>query len=142
PPRGLSAEEAAAWARVAATVKPFNPPRAMLGEGDHAQDCGGGPTEITHRPAKSKLPVPLHPRPAAGGPPPRSGEDRSGLDSTWDRRLARGTLAPGFTLDLHGPTLATAHHPLDHGLIQAKALGARVVLLITGKPRPSEAADR
>jgi DNA-nicking Smr family endonuclease len=65
-----------------------------------------------------------------------------GLDSTWERKLARGTLAPDFTLDLHGHTLATAHTRLDHGLAQAKALGARVVLVVTGKPRPSEAADR
>jgi hypothetical protein len=28
------------------------------------------------------------------------------------------------------------------GLGQARALGARVVLLIAGKPRPAEAADR
>jgi DNA-nicking Smr family endonuclease len=88
--------------------------------------------------------VPLPPRPAAGGPPPREklGEDRQGLDSTWDRKLARGTLAPDFTLDLHGHTLASAHRRLDDGLMQAKALGARVVLLVTGKPRPAEAADR
>jgi DNA-nicking Smr family endonuclease len=65
-----------------------------------------------------------------------------GLDTTWERKLARGTLAPDFTLDLHGYTLASAHHRLDHGLVQAKALGARVVLLITGKSRPTEAADR
>jgi DNA-nicking Smr family endonuclease len=65
-----------------------------------------------------------------------------GLDSTWDRKLTRGTLAPDFTLDLHGHTLATAHARLDDGLMQAKALGARVVLVITGKPRQAEAADR
>jgi DNA-nicking Smr family endonuclease len=51
-------------------------------------------------------------------------------------------LSPDFTLDLHGHTLAAAHQRLDHGLTQAKALGARVVLLVTGKPRPTEAADR
>lgn len=28
------------------------------------------------------------------------------------------------------------------GLAQAKAMGARVVLLVTGRPRPVEAADR
>jgi DNA-nicking Smr family endonuclease len=144
PPRGLSAEEAALWARVAATVKPLNPPRALLGEGDHPQDGGGAPSNVATAPAKKKPPVPLHPRPPAGGPPPRDklGEDRSGLDSTWDRRLTRGTLAPDFTLDLHGHTLSSAHARLDDGLMQAKALGARVVLLITGKPRPAEAADR
>jgi DNA-nicking Smr family endonuclease len=140
----LSAEEAAAWARLAATVKPINPLRARLGEGDHPQDGGGAPSEAASQAPKSKPPVPLHPRPAAGGPLPRAklGEDRAGLDSTWDRRLSRGTLSPDFTLDLHGHTLASAHARLDHGLIQAKALGARVVLLITGTPRPTEAADR
>jgi DNA-nicking Smr family endonuclease len=93
---------------------------------------------------KRRPPAPFHPRPAAGGPPPRDklGEDRLGLDSTWDRKLARGALVPDFTLDLHGHTLASAHSRLDHGLTQAKALGARTVLLITGKSRPAEAADR
>ena len=65
-----------------------------------------------------------------------------GLDSTWDRKLSRGALTPDFTLDLHGHTLDQAHRRLDAGLIQAKAMGARLVLLITGKPRPVDAADR
>jgi DNA-nicking Smr family endonuclease len=144
PPRGLSADEAAAWARLAATVKPLNPPRALLGEGDHPKDGGAALSNVATAPAKQKPPAPLHLRPAAGGLPPRDklGEDRAGLDSTWDRKLARGTLAPDFTLDLHGHTLSSAHARLDDGLMQAKALGARVVLVITGKPRPSEAADR
>jgi DNA-nicking Smr family endonuclease len=141
PPRGLSAEEAAAWARLAATVRPLNPPRD--GEGDRPKAGGGGPppgaTSLEKRPAANPLRQPPLSRRL---PPPRPGEDRSGLDSTWDRKLARGTLAPDFTLDLHGHTLEAAHHRLDHGLAQAKALGARVVLVITGKPRPAEAADR
>jgi DNA-nicking Smr family endonuclease len=114
----------------------------LLGEGDHPQDGGGATSNVTTTLAKKSPSLPLHPRPAAGGPPPSLGEDRAGLDTTWERKLARGTLAPDFTLDLHGHTLASAHHRLDHGLIQAKALGARVVLLITGKPRHAEAADR
>jgi len=142
PPRGLTAEEAAAWARVAATVKPLRKVPPGNGEGDHPQDGGEARAAIATPPTKSKPPVPLHPRPAAGGPPPRSGEDRVGLDTAWERKVARGTLAPDFTLDLHGHTLAAAHYRLDHGLTQARALGARVVLLITGKPRPTEAADR
>ena len=77
----------------------------------------------------------------AGGPPPPLGEERT-LDSTWDRKLARGTLEPDFTLDLHGHTLDAAHGRLDQGLTQAKAMGARVVLLIAGKPRPADPADR
>jgi len=139
PPRGLSAEEAALWAQVAATVKPFNPkPRFDPPlQGEVATRSGDGGVSP---PAVKPLRQPF------GLPPPPKGEDRgngaSGLDSTWDRKLTRGTVSPDFTLDLHGHTLASAHHRLDHGLVQAKALGARVVLLITGKPRPAEAADR
>lgn len=47
-------------------------------------------------------------------------------------------MAPDFTLDLHGHTLDTAHARLDHGLTQAIAHGARLVLLVTGRPRPSD----
>lgn len=86
-------------------------------------------------------PVPLNSRPAADRRLPRAGEDRR-LDSHWDRRFARGAVEPDFTLDLHGHTLAAAHARLDAGLAQARSLGARVVLLIAGKPRPAEAADR
>ena len=79
------------------------------------------------------------------------GEDRGrtpplsaalGLDSSWERKLARAAIAPDFTLDLHGHSLDQAHARLDMGLTQAKAMGARLVLLVTGKPRPVEAADR
>lgn len=65
-----------------------------------------------------------------------------GLDSSWERKLARAAIAPDFTLDLHGHTLDQAHRRLDAGLGQAKAMGARLVLLITGKARPADAADR
>ncbi len=45
-------------------------------------------------------------------------------------------VSPDYTLDLHGHTLDAAHLRLDRGLTQAIADGARVVLLITGRPRP------
>jgi DNA-nicking Smr family endonuclease len=45
---------------------------------------------------------------------------------------------PDFTLDLHGASLDAAHARLDHGLTLALAQGARLVLLITGRDRPSE----
>jgi DNA-nicking Smr family endonuclease len=47
-------------------------------------------------------------------------------------------VAPDFTLDLHGATLDAAHGRLEHGLTLALAQGARLVLLITGRERPSE----
>ncbi len=145
-PRGLTAGERAAWERLARTVVPLVPP--PKGEGDHPQGGGGAQADVATPPAKTKTPptksqppVPLHLAAARRRSPPRLGEER-GLDSTWDRKLRAATLDPDFTLDLHGLTLDRAHARLDHGLTQAKAMGARLVLLVTGKPRPVEHADR
>ena len=85
---------------------------------------------------KGRIPPP---RAVPAPPPPAPGP---GLDSHWDRRLARTTTSPDFTLDLHGHTLDQAHARLDDGLSQARAMGARLVLVITGKSRPVDAADR
>ena len=144
PPRGLSAEEAALWQRVTATVTPLNPPRARVGKGEQPQAGGGVSTQEPPQRRKPSAKTPPPPPLRAGGRPPRDklGEDRLGLDSSWERKLSRAAIAPDFTLDLHGHTLDQAHRRLDAGLIQAKAMGARLVLLIAGKSRPAEAADR
>jgi DNA-nicking Smr family endonuclease len=144
-PRGLSREEAALWAKVAKTVAPLNPPRD--GEGDPPKESGGvqaSDPNIARAGPLARTPPPS----LRDGSPPRSGEerprplDRHGLDGSWERKLAHGALAPDFTLDLHGHGLDAAHARLDAGLSQAAAMGARVVLVITGRPRPAEAADR
>jgi DNA-nicking Smr family endonuclease len=135
PPRGLTADEAAAWARLAATVRPLAKPRQPA--------AAASPEPIVQSPPIVRTPKGRVPsaRPIPAPPaPPR--ESQQTLDSTWDRKLARGTVEPEFTLDLHGHTLDAAHGRLDQGLMQAKAMGARVVLLITGKPRPADPADR
>jgi DNA-nicking Smr family endonuclease len=82
-------------------------------------------------------------------PPPRGRKlvppatlDRHGLDASWERKLAKAAIAPDFTLDLHGHTLDSAHDRLDHGLALALAQQARLVLVIAGKTRPVDAADR
>lgn len=147
-PRGLSDDEAFAWARLAATVTRYHPPPS--GERDHAQRGGGAgaakseaanvaavsAVATNKRPTTSR--VPLH-QPAAC-PPPRSGKD--GLDSHWERRLRSGTLAPDFTLDLHEHSLDAAYQWLLGGLDIARETGARVVLVIAGRERPVHAADR
>jgi DNA-nicking Smr family endonuclease len=56
------------------------------------------------------------------------------LDGSWDRRLSRGLVQPDAHLDLHGQNLATAYALLDDRLEQAIDTGARVLLLVTGKP--------
>lgn len=140
--RRLSRDEARLWARVAETVRPLTRQDSpLLGEvAERSIDGGGLP------------PAPRPLRPAFGGPPslksaalstsPPRALDSHGLDAGWERRLAKALVAPDFTLDLHGHSLEAAHRRLDMGLAQAITLGARVVLLITGRPRPVEAADR
>lgn len=148
PPRGLSREEAELWSRVAKTVKPLvkRVPSPIVVDGPTPR----GEEKPRHAlpPKFQKIPrVPLQ-QPAAS-PPARSGEDRKprpldrhGLDGSWERKLAKAEISPDFTLDLHGHSLDAAHARLDHGLAQAVSMGARLVLVITGKPRPVEAADR
>lgn len=142
-PRRLSPQEAELWARLAQSVAPL-----------HGRRPAPAPTVASALPAAEKLDMAsaLTAHPAAGAPAQhRTAEpvrapvrplDRHGLDGSWERKLSRAEVAPDFTLDLHGHGLDAAHSRLDHGLTQAVALGARMVLLITGRPRPAEAADR
>lgn len=134
PPRGLSSEEAALWGRIAATVHPLRPLRR--GEAEPAGAAG------------SPRAKPKSPSTVMAVSPPRPGDvpvrplDRHGLDGSWERKLAKAQIEPDFTIDLHGHTLDSAHARLDHGLALAIAQQARVVLVITGRPRPVDAADR
>ncbi|WP_375289095.1 Smr/MutS family protein [Qipengyuania sp.] len=75
-------------------------------------------------------------------PPPRSGQDRSGLDGHWERKLRAGSLSPDFTLDLHEHSLDAAYNRVLGGIDIARETGARVILIIAGRERPTHAADR
>jgi DNA-nicking Smr family endonuclease len=66
----------------------------------------------------------------------------SQLDSHWNRRLKAGQVAPDYTLDLHGHSLDAAYTRVMSGLDQARAMGARVVLVVAGRERPVDPADR
>jgi DNA-nicking Smr family endonuclease len=145
-PRGLSAAEAALWRRVSETVTPLDPPRALLGEGDHVKHGGGVGESRFGKPLASSSDSETPPPPPlrGGGPPPQAklGEDLPDrtLDGSWDKRLARGLVSPDAEIDLHG--LDAAHARLVARLAQAQALGARVVLVIAGKPRPHGEHDQ
>lgn len=136
--RGLTPEEVDLWTRVARTVRPLHPPKKTMPTAVPAETVLAPPPP-SPRP-KGRVPAPLPP------PPPRPADpralDRHGLDASWEKKLARAGIDPDFTLDLHGHSLAAAHSRLDHGLSLAIAQRARVVLVISGLPRPAEAADR
>ena len=137
PPRGLSAAEAALWARVASTVDPMHPGGPVAPTVPVAPPLAPSPPapRIRGR-VPAPMPTPL-PKPA-----PTRALDHHGLDGSWERKLAKAQLSPDLTLDLHGHSLDAAHARLDAGLTQAVAMGARLLLVITGKPRPVAAADR
>ncbi|RXZ64418.1 DNA mismatch repair protein MutS [Pelagerythrobacter rhizovicinus] len=142
-PRGLSEAEKAAWERLAATVTPLHPlrPRARTAPANPKPSTKAPPkppAKSAKPPGSGTRPVPLQRAPASAP----SAKVEEGLDSHWERRFKAGSVAPDFTLDLHGHTLDAAHARLESGLFQAKAMGARVILLIAGKPRPVDAADR
>ena len=131
-PRGLSAEEAQAWEKVAATVKPMHRRQKPTSE-----DVAPAPVM-----PKKVLLKPQQPRPPAKPAPPPARTPQNNLDGQWDKRLKSGAIQPNFTLDLHGHTLDAAYDRLMSGVSQARAMGARTILLVTGKPRPVDPADR
>ena len=126
--RPLSAEEAALWARVVASVEPL--------EGRTQEAAAPKPfvSSEVEKPASTRseqkrFSTSLE---ANGAKKPPTSNT---LDGTWDRRLSRGLVAPDLAVDLHGHTLETAYRTLDAGIESAIARGVRVLLLITGKPR-------
>jgi len=119
--RRLGPDEQALWERVAQSVRPLarNRPAATT-----AMPIAPAPSPPQRRPE----------RPAAvARPQPVARSPGGTLDGSWDQALRRGGVVPNRVIDLHGHTLAAAHAALDHGLEQALADGARVVLLITGR---------
>jgi DNA-nicking Smr family endonuclease len=124
--RRLSPEEERLWARVVDSVRPLAP---RLPASD--------------TPAAALVPASATPAVRKSQPPPphRAGPGET-LDAGWDRRLARGLVQPDAMLDLHGHNLATAHDLLDRRLERAIGEGARLLLLVTGKPPGPERPAR
>lgn len=141
-PRGLTAGEQAAWAHLASSVKPLPgkkrpaPPAPPTVVADAKAKPAPAPPGKFVKPAK---PQP-RPRPPATAPAPAP--TAPGLDSHWDRRVKAGRLEPDLTLDLHGHTLDTAYDRIMSALDQARSMGARVVLVVAGRERPVDPADR
>lgn len=126
--RGLSAEEAALWARVTASIRPLSRETIEIGEVEAAPSV---PAPV----ARAKLAPPPR-RPLA--PPPRSYAISNTLDGGWDKRLKSGSVEPDRILDLHGHNLDQAWEAIDRALENAIARGERVLLLITGHERKGE----
>ncbi|MDR6512920.1 DNA-nicking Smr family endonuclease [Novosphingobium capsulatum] len=137
-PRGLSADELVLWRKVADTVTPLHPParRVAAPTPVAALPAANEPASPPPRKLKGRVPPPRPAPPAPAQPPRPLHASGQGLDASWDRKLARGTISPDVSIDLHGLNLDLAHGRLLASLAQALAIGARVILLVTGKPRP------
>jgi DNA-nicking Smr family endonuclease len=122
--RRLTPDEQRLWARVVESVRPLG----HLAMPEAPPEAPAAPRPTPRAASPSAAPAPRPTRPAPG----------TTLDASWDRRLARGAVAPDATLDLHGHNLATAYDLLDRRLEQAIAAGARLLLLVTGKPPGAE----
>ena len=135
--RSLSREEARLWAAVAGTVKPMPGKSALPILIDAVAPSPPKKAPKAARTVAAVKQIAIPPAPVRNRP-----IDTQTLDATWERKLAKALVHPDFTLDLHGHSLDAAHARLDSGLAQASAMGARLVLVITGRPRLVESADR
>lgn len=130
--RRLTADEAALWRRVMASVRPAHPPKRAKADAPKSASPAVTASPLPKPSAKPSAQPRPRPAPAVlAKPQPKPGAT---LDGSWDRKLATGAVAPDSSIDLHGHTLQSAHSALDAGLGRAIARGDRILLLITGKP--------
>lgn len=131
--RRLDPDEAALWARVAATIRPLS--REPV-EDEPIQSISD-PINTAPVPASIRGRVPP-PRPVAQPVAAPRSLAQATLDGGWDRRLASGRVQPDRVLDLHGHNLDRAWAAIDLALERAIAAGERVLLLVTGHERRGE----
>jgi DNA-nicking Smr family endonuclease len=127
--RRLSSDERSLWTHVTRSIAPLPKRRAV--KADDVEPAAA-PTKSKPKPkiASEPLPVatPVLPRLVVRHEPAPAPLGRKAR-----RRLARGADEIDGRLDLHGMTQARAHDALLGFLRTARARGAKVVLVITGK---------
>jgi DNA-nicking Smr family endonuclease len=130
---GLTPEDRRLWEEVAATAKPLRP----------RPPATPGPTPPKSPPPPARPASPPPRRPPTGpfvGAHPSLDQAQPHMDRRRFDKLRRGKVDPEARLDLHGMTSERAHAALTGFILDAHARGLRLVLVITGKGRPDEAA--
>ena len=131
----LTPEDEEVWRAVTRTLKPLKPGRA-------AKDRSNAPAPAVASPVGRtvvSVASPMASRPAAPAPAPvRKPPPRmQPVEDKIKRRLARGRLSVDMKLDLHGMRQHEAHDALLGFIHRARAGGARIVTVVTGKGRGS-----
>lgn len=121
--RRLTPDERKLWSRVARTVR-LAPGRVVEIE----PELAAAPTSAQHLSVPDAAAKSQPVRIAARRPSPP--EDLSG-----QRRIRRGQNEIDARIDLHGHTQDSAHREVMDFILRQAALGARCVLVITGKGR-------
>lgn len=136
--RGLRADELELWQRVARTARPLKPalaeetvvprddPDVERMKADFAQADGSD---------KLRNSVKSHVSPASLEVSRPSPSLR--MDHKTFSKMTKGRISPQGRVDLHGLTAEAAHSVLVNFLLNAQRSGKRLVLVITGKGRPS-----
>jgi DNA-nicking Smr family endonuclease len=127
--RQLSPEERALWRRVADGVKTRPKPR----------NAEPAPELATEAPVVAK-----NRQSAAGGKLPAARPSASSelSDRGGEKRVRRGRVDIGGTLDLHGHTQTTARRALARFVASAFARGERAIIVVTGVGRSGEGVLR
>ena len=132
--RALTADEHELWSLVTRSVAPLRRKRPSLKPEPAAEEAELRAPRPAPPVPESRTPAPRPPRPPGVAP----------IDRRLKQKLARGREAIDRSIDLHGLTQAEAHAALVRFLRNARAEGARLVLVITGKGGRSDdfTADR
>ena len=142
--RGLSAEDKALWSRVAASAVPMHPGRPPEAPLPESLAPPPKPAPVPKTPSLSlddfrigaRLPAGPATRVSLSPAPPQTVHAQPlRMDHKTHRQMSRGKLAPEARIDLHGMTLNIAQPVLTRFILQSRAEGRRLVLVITGKGR-------
>jgi DNA-nicking Smr family endonuclease len=122
--RDLTGDEKKLWRRVAASVKPRRPLPAEDAEEPLP------PKKSVVRVAAPAAPVKPAPKPVKSAPPPQNRGN--------EKRVRRGKLEIGATLDLHGHTQESAEAAVSRFVHRAQSRGETTVIIVTGVGRGGE----
>ncbi len=133
PRRLLSPEEKALWQKLTRTVTPLRRVKPRPAAEMPTAEAFAEAIDAPKAKVKGRVPPVRAPEPVATPKP----APVPVLDGSWEKRIRAGRLDPDISIDLHGLNLVAAHMRLDRLLGDAVAQGWRVLLVVTGKPRPA-----
>ena len=157
-PRTLTEDERSLWQRVAETTdRGAETPRSESASRKLTDASDRTTPEIILKDAVAEVVAPSISRTVRPGRPLQGstaqvaltgaevtpvGRPEAGLDRRTATRLRKGAREPDARIDLHGMSAERAHRACLTFLSNAMTQGCRVVLVITGKGRSADDADR